>query len=102
MKLASPSVGAHVQFAWATSEGFSEGVELGYEVTLLEWKVDTAAQGTELCVVIWVKGVPSKLFMTKPAHYKGRKRTGVRTELVSRASPSPAAQHATPCARNVI
>ena len=35
-------------FAWATSEGFSEGAELGYEVALLEWKVDTAAQGIEL------------------------------------------------------
>lgn len=48
MKLASPSVGAHMPFAWANSEGFSEGAELGYEVALLEWKVDTAAQGIEL------------------------------------------------------
>lgn len=48
MKSASPSVGAHMQFAWATSEGFSAGAELGCEVPLLEWKVDTAARGTEL------------------------------------------------------
>lgn len=48
MKSASPSVGAHMQFAWATSEGFSAGAEQGREVPLLEWKVDTAARGTEL------------------------------------------------------
>lgn len=47
-EIGPPSVGAHVQFAGATSEGFSAGAELGCEVPLLEWKVDTAARGTEL------------------------------------------------------
>lgn len=44
-------------------------------------------EGLKLCVMIWVKGVPSKLFMTKPAHYKAQKKTVVITERVPRASP---------------
>lgn len=53
----------------------------------LSGKLIQQPEGLSSCVVIWVKGVPSKLFMTKPAHYKARKRIGVRTELVPRASP---------------
>lgn len=38
------------QSAWAASEVCSEGVEGedGYNVALLEWKVDTAARGIEM------------------------------------------------------
>lgn len=41
----SPSEGDLMWSAWATSEGCPEGVKQneGYEVALLEWKMDTAA-----------------------------------------------------------
>lgn len=44
----------------------------------------------EWCVVIWVKGVPSELFMTKPTQHEAQKRAGVITELMPRTDvPSP-------------
>lgn len=55
-------------------------------------------EGLKRCVVIWVKGVPSKLFMTEPTHHKALKRAGVITELMPRASP--ALTHGALCARN--
>lgn len=53
----------------------------------------------EWCVVIWVKGVPSKLFMTKPTQQEAQKRAGVITELMPRTSPALA--HAALCAQDV-